>query len=76
MHGKRLAAQLEAELLRTAETEFTDAGCTIVSPQVGKENGVARSFYERRGYVTRSGFGLLEKMFPAAGGHRRRSLSR
>lgn len=51
-----------AELLKTAEGEFVRMGCTNVSLQLSKNNGLARSFYHRHGYAERSGYELLDKM--------------
>lgn len=48
-------------LLRMAEAEFTAAGCTNVSLQLGRANDRARHFYFRHGYHPRAGFELIDK---------------
>lgn len=50
-----------SEMIRRAESEFIDAGCTNVSLQLSRHNDAARRFYRRIGYAERSDFELLEK---------------
>lgn len=50
------------ELLKAAEAEFVQKGCTNVSLQLSRNNGLARNFYHRHGYTERSGYELLDKM--------------
>ena len=50
------------KMLRIAESEFVNAGCTNVSLQVSRSNNSARAFYYRNGYAQRSGYELLNKM--------------
>lgn len=51
-----------SELLKVAEAEFTQIGCTNASLQLSLGNDAARQFYHRRGYEKRSGYELLDKM--------------
>ena len=51
-----------AELLRNAESEFVQVGCTNVSLQLSRNNDSARAFYRRRLYRERSGYEILDKM--------------
>ena len=50
-----------AQLLAAAEQALTARGCVRLQLQLGVGNAVARSFYERRGYTSRSGYALLDK---------------
>ena len=51
-----------AALLRAAEAEFRQAGCTNVALQLSRSNDSARAFYRRYDYAERSGYELLDKM--------------
>jgi GNAT superfamily N-acetyltransferase len=51
-------------LLKAAETEFAQVGCTNVSLQLSRENHAGRRFYHRHGYGQRSRYELLEKTLP------------
>jgi GNAT superfamily N-acetyltransferase len=53
---------LGVEMLKAAELEFMNAGCTNVSLQLSRHNDSARAFYHRHGYRERSGYELLDKM--------------
>ncbi|WP_432464412.1 GNAT family N-acetyltransferase [Agarivorans sp. QJM3NY_33] len=55
--GKGLAAKL----LKTAESEFLQAGCTNASLQLSRDNGTARKLYHRHGYTERARYELLDK---------------
>ena len=48
-------------LLRVAEEEFLQAGCTNVSLQFSRGNEAARGFYRRHAYTERAGYELLDK---------------
>lgn len=48
-------------LLEVAEASLRHAGCRSVALQLGKANEAGRAFYTRQGYVSRSGYDLLEK---------------
>ncbi len=60
----RRGQDLGAQLLKAAESEFTQIGCTNVSLQLARDNDAARAFYRRHAYSERSGYELLDKMFP------------
>ena len=51
-----------ASLLTTAELEFRNAGCAIVSLQIGRANEAARKFYRGQGFEDRAGYELVSKM--------------
>lgn len=55
------SGSLGGRLLAAAEAEFTAAGCTNVSLQLGRDNDPGRRFYFRHGYRPRAGFELLDK---------------
>lgn len=48
-------------LLAAAEAALAARGCVRVQLQLGVTNSAARSFYERRGYAPRAGYGLIDK---------------
>jgi len=54
-----------ARLLAAAEAALAARGCVRLQLQLGADNGVARAFYEGRGYCARDGYRLLEKALPA-----------
>jgi ribosomal protein S18 acetylase RimI-like enzyme len=54
-----------SQLLRRAEAESVEQGCTNISLQVSRSNRRARQFYARHGYSQRSRFHLLEKTLDA-----------
>lgn len=58
-------AGVGSAMLRAAESEFAQAGCTNVSLQLSRGNDAARRFYHHHGYEERSGYELLDKMLPA-----------
>jgi len=53
-------------LLKLAEAECVQCGCTNVALQLGRGNDRARVFYRAQGYEERAGFELLDKMLPGA----------
>ena len=55
------ARGIGAALLAAAEAALTAAGCVRLQLQLGVANGGGRAFYERRGYVPRAGYALLDK---------------
>jgi GNAT superfamily N-acetyltransferase len=50
-----------ARLLATAEAALARQGCVRLQLQLSVDNEAARAFYEHRGYVARSGYGLLDR---------------
>jgi len=54
-----------ARLLAAGEAALAARGCVRLQLQLGADNGVARAFYEGRGYCARDGYRLLEKALPA-----------
>ena len=62
-----------ARLLAAAEDALTTAGCVRVQLQLATSNAAGRTFYERRGYLPRDGYRLLDK---ALGGPGKPSTSR
>jgi GNAT superfamily N-acetyltransferase len=58
-------AGMGSGLIRAAEAEFTQIGCTNVSLQLSRHNDWARRFYHRFGYEERSGYELLDKKLNA-----------
>jgi GNAT superfamily N-acetyltransferase len=59
------ASGVGSQLLRKAEAEAAQHGCTNISLQIGTSNLRANEFYRRHGYSERSGFQLLEKQLGA-----------
>jgi GNAT superfamily N-acetyltransferase len=53
-------------LLRMAEEQFRERGCTSVALQIGRDNEAARAFYRSQGYADRAGFELVDKMLTSA----------
>lgn len=50
-----------SQLLREAEAEAVQHGCTNIALQIGTSNLRAKEFYFGHGYSERAGFQLLEK---------------
>ncbi len=50
-----------ARLLAAAEAELRRRGCVRLQLQLATGNTRARSFYERKGYTVRAGYGLMDK---------------
>jgi GNAT superfamily N-acetyltransferase len=50
-----------AALLEKMEAALAAEGCVRVQLQLGVDNHAARTFYERRGFLGRDGYALLDK---------------
>jgi GNAT superfamily N-acetyltransferase len=53
------------QLLAAAETALAARGCVRLQLQLGVANSEARAFYQRRGYIARAGYELLDKPLAA-----------
>ena len=53
------------QLLAAAETALAARGCVRLQLQLGVANSDARAFYQRRGYIARAGYELLDKPLAA-----------
>jgi GNAT superfamily N-acetyltransferase len=53
------------QLLAAAETALAARGCVRMQLQLGVANSEARAFYQRRGYIARAGYELLDKPLAA-----------
>ena len=61
VRSEQRSSGLGAALLAHAEGEFTRRGLVRVQLQLGADNHRGRQFYERHGYLARTGYLLLDK---------------